>query len=129
MQRVNQSQHDGPFQTLRKILVHLFRAGQTLDAREPGPEDIKLEFILKLKIKRNEWLLADTCVRKQPIVVLYFEFETVLKFYNLEARSAIMALSVSSASNVGCKNSNAHQTRFYHGSKQYEPRSDCNIDY
>ena len=24
-------------------------------------EAIKLEFILKLKIKRNDWLLADTC--------------------------------------------------------------------
>ena len=27
----------------------------------PGPEVIKLEFILKLKIKRTDWLLADTC--------------------------------------------------------------------
>ena len=26
-----------------------------------------------------------TRVRKQPIIALYFEFETVLKFYNLEA--------------------------------------------
>ena len=26
-----------------------------------------------------------TRVRKQPIIVLYFESETVLKFYNLEA--------------------------------------------
>ena len=26
-----------------------------------------------------------TCVRKEPIIALYFEFETVLKFYNLEA--------------------------------------------
>ena len=25
-----------------------------------GPEVIKLEFILKLKIKRNDWLLVDT---------------------------------------------------------------------
>ena len=25
-------------------------------------------------------------VRKQPIIALYFESETVLKFYNLEAR-------------------------------------------
>ena len=70
--------------------------------REPDPSlnAIKLEFILKLKIKRNDWLLVDTCpqaanhcalfwvrVRKQPIVGLYFEFETVLKFYNLEACS------------------------------------------
>ena len=27
----------------------------------PGLEVIKLEFILRLKIKRNDWLLADTC--------------------------------------------------------------------
>ena len=53
----------------------------------PGLEVIKLEFILKLKIKRNDCLLADTC-RKQPIIVLYFEFETVRKFYNLEARTS-----------------------------------------
>ena len=39
-----------------------------------GLEVIKLEFILKLKIKR-----------KQPIIELYFELETVLKFYNLRA--------------------------------------------
>ena len=26
-----------------------------------------------------------TCVRKQPIIALYFETETVLTFYNLEA--------------------------------------------
>ena len=26
-----------------------------------GPEVIKLEFILRLKIKHNDWLLADTC--------------------------------------------------------------------
>ena len=36
-------------------------------------EVIKLEFILKLNIKRNDWLLADTCPQ--------------LKIYNLEARS------------------------------------------
>ena len=28
---------------------------------QPGLEVIKLEFILKLKIKRNDWLLADMC--------------------------------------------------------------------
>ena len=41
---------------------------------------LKLEFIFKLKIKHN-----DLRVRKQPIIVIYFEFETVLKFYILEA--------------------------------------------
>ena len=29
----------------------------------PGLEVIKLEFILKLKIKHNDWLLADTCLQ------------------------------------------------------------------
>ena len=46
-------------------------------ARSPG-----LEVIKHSKIKRNDWLLA---VRKQPMIALYFELETVLKFYNLEA--------------------------------------------
>ena len=50
----------------------------------PIEDVIKVEFILKLEIKRNGWLFADTC-RKQPIIVLYFESETVLKFNNLEA--------------------------------------------
>ena len=51
-----------------------------------GLEVIKLEFSLRLKIKRNDWLLRAR-VRKQPIIALYFELETVLKFYNLEACS------------------------------------------
>ena len=29
----------------------------------PGLEVIKLEFSLKLKIKCNDWLLADTCLQ------------------------------------------------------------------
>ena len=37
------------------------------------PRSLKLEFILRLKIKRNDWLL---CVRKQQIIALYFESET-----------------------------------------------------
>ena len=28
---------------------------------KPGLEVIKLEYNLKLKMKRNDWLLADTC--------------------------------------------------------------------
>ena len=28
---------------------------------KPGLEVIKLEFILRLKIKSNDWLIADTC--------------------------------------------------------------------
>ena len=30
-------------------------------SKGPGLEVIKLVFILRLKIKRNDWLLADTC--------------------------------------------------------------------
>ena len=30
---------------------------------QPGLEDVKLELILKLKIKRNDWLLADTFLK------------------------------------------------------------------
>ena len=50
----------------------------------PGPEVLKLEFILKLKTKRNNWLHADMCPQAANIA-LYFEFETVLKFHNLGA--------------------------------------------
>ena len=56
----------------------------------PGLEVIKLEFILRLKIKRNDWLL----VRKQPIIALYFESETVIKFYNLETLTGIHKMLV-----------------------------------
>ena len=49
-----------------------------------GPEVIKLEFILKLKIKHIDWLLADACPQTANLA-LYFEFENELKFYNLEA--------------------------------------------
>ena len=33
-------------------------------------------------------------MRKQPIIALYFEIETVLKFYNLGARSLLAVLSI-----------------------------------
>ena len=46
----------------------------------PGLAVIKLELIFRLKIKRNDLLLA-------LIVALYLESETVLKFYSLEALS------------------------------------------
>ena len=66
---------------------------------QAGREVIKLEFILSASsqslrfilslrmystvIKHNNWLLAGVC--KQPIIALHFEFENVLKLYNLEA--------------------------------------------
>ena len=52
-----------------------------------GLEVVKLEFILRHKIKHKDWLLA-TRVHKQTIIALYFESETELKFYNLEAWSS-----------------------------------------
>ena len=53
------------------------RHRKIIKVRQPGLEVMKLEYSLKLKIKRH----------KQPIIVLYLKFETVLKFYNLEANS------------------------------------------
>ena len=47
---------------------------------QPGLEDIKLEFVFKLKIKLNDWLIADTCPQSANHE-LYFEFENELKFY------------------------------------------------
>ena len=35
--------------------------GEIQTTSRPGLEVIKLEFILRLKIKHNDWLLADTC--------------------------------------------------------------------
>ena len=55
-------------------------------------EVIKFEFNLKLKINRNDWLLADTCSQAADHV-LYLEFETVFKFYHLEARSCSSCFS------------------------------------
>ena len=37
----------------------------------PGLEIKKLEFILKLKIKRNNWLLADTCPQAANRFVIF----------------------------------------------------------
>ena len=52
----------------------VYKLALILFVMTPILEVIKLEFILKLKIKR-----------KQPISALYFEFETVLKFYDHES--------------------------------------------
>ena len=57
-----------------------------LHVNVPGVEVIKLEFILRLKIKHNDWLLADTCPQADNHLAL-FEFENELKSYNLEVRS------------------------------------------
>ena len=57
-----------------------------------GLEVIKLELILKLKIKCNNWLLTDTCPQAANHCAL-FEFEIVLKFHNLEARTPLMEFS------------------------------------
>ena len=48
----------------------------------PGPGVIKLEYSLKVKIKRNDWLLADTCPQAANH---YVKFENKLKFNNLRA--------------------------------------------
>ena len=44
--------------------VELFNITHAQDQHaylKPGLEVIKLEFILRLKIKHNDWLLVDTC--------------------------------------------------------------------
>ena len=50
-----------------------------------GLEVIKLSFILKLKIKRNYWLLADTCPQATNQCALFYSI-----LYNLEAWSHIL---------------------------------------
>ena len=39
--------------------------------KKPGLEVIKLEFILKLRIKRNDWLLAYTCPQAANHIALF----------------------------------------------------------
>ena len=39
--------------------------------KNSGLEVIKLEYSLKLKIKRNDWLLADTCLQAANHCVLF----------------------------------------------------------
>ena len=67
----------GMFEKFNPQGIHMW------NIKPPGPKVIKLEYSLKLKIKRNDWLL----VHKQPIAALYFKFENELKLYNLRARS------------------------------------------
>ena len=42
-----------------------------LISTRPGLEVIKLEFILRLKIKRNDWLLVDTCQQEANHCALF----------------------------------------------------------
>ena len=50
---------------------------------DAGPEVIKLECILKLKIKHNGWLLADRCPQAANHCALFRE---CISFYNLGTR-------------------------------------------
>ena len=52
------------------------------------PEVIKLEFTIRLKIKRYDWVLADTSSASSQSL-RFIESDTVLKFYNLEAGSSL----------------------------------------
>ena len=74
------------------VLIEVYISGRPrpIAIKQPGPEFIKLEYSLKLKIKRSDWLLADTCPQTANHCA-YFEFETVLKFYNLETSSLLLS--------------------------------------
>ena len=45
--------------------------GPRVDRWGPGLEVINLEFILRLKIKGNDWLLADTCLQASNHCALF----------------------------------------------------------
>ena len=55
---------------------------------DPGFQNIKLEYSLKLKIKCNDRLPVDMCPQAANHWAL-FEFENERKFYNLEALSTL----------------------------------------
>ena len=48
--------------------------GVFVDRIVPGLEVIKLEHSLRLKIKRNDWLIADTCPQAANICALFTSF-------------------------------------------------------
>ena len=58
------------------IVLYFESENELINESITGFEVLKLEYSLRLKIKRNDWLL----VRKQPIIALYFESENELKF-------------------------------------------------
>ena len=70
-------------------LDYLFCIAQLL----PGLEVIKLEYSFKLKIKRNDWLLADMPASSQSLRFI-FEVENELKFYNLGDRPLGLVVSL-----------------------------------
>ena len=54
-----------------------------------------------------------TCVHKQPIVALYYDSETILKFYNFEASSLVSEFSnMTKIEIVVCKIELLHQEEF-----------------
>ena len=79
---------------------------QERNALRSGPEVIKLEFILKLKIKCKDWLLVDTCLQAANHCALFRHMSAssqslhfilslrLLKFYNLRARCEIYYASL-----------------------------------
>ena len=72
-------------QPICKVLIYLNENCWGYRWYKPGLEVIKLTYSLRLRIKRNDWLLADTCPQAE-IIALYSESEKELKFYNLKAR-------------------------------------------
>ena len=53
---------------------------QDVNLEKTRPRGYKTQpnFIFRLKIKRNDWLLADTCLQAANVIVFNFESETVL---------------------------------------------------
>ena len=42
-------------------MIHLIKGFAEIMQYKSGPKVITLEYSLKLRIKHNDWLLADTC--------------------------------------------------------------------
>ena len=49
----------------------------------PGLKVIKLEYILRLKIKRNDWLIVDTCPQAANHYALFLSLRMNSSFINL----------------------------------------------
>ena len=63
--------------------------------QKPGLKVIKLEYILRLKIKRNDWLIADTCPQAANHYALFWVWEWTQVFITSRPGQVVGAISLS----------------------------------
>ena len=77
---------------MRNVSLSPRRKGGSLQmtvASSPGLEVIKLEFILRLKIKHTDWVPADTCLQAANHCALFWVWD-----YNLEVWGMVVLFGI-----------------------------------